>query len=87
MRLLRSKRFVRDYVEIYSESETYLDPEEAGNAAKNQGLVDIKVSYLTRRFNPEILGLANKIFASVLYTAGAPGHTGDIGCRLNWRHS
>ena len=74
MRFLRSKKFVRDLIEIYSEDEVYLDPDAVNRVMASQGFVDIQTHFMTARFNPEFLGPMNKVFAAVLYTAGALGN-------------
>ena len=74
MRFLRSKKFVRDLIEIYSEDEVYLDPEAVVLAMQQQGFTDIETHFMTPRFNPEFLGPLNKVFASILYAAGALGN-------------
>ena len=75
MRFLRSKKFVRDFIGIYSEDEVYLDPDLISVALTNAGFVDIRVDFMTPRFNPEFLGLANRIFAQMIYTAGSLGNS------------
>ena len=73
MRFLRSQKWMRDFIEIYSEDEVYLDPDNICGAMKKAGFVDVQVNYMTPRFNPNFLGFANRIFASMMYTAGALG--------------
>jgi ubiquinone/menaquinone biosynthesis C-methylase UbiE len=73
MRFLRSKKFVRDLIKIYSEDEVYLDPDETREALAAAGFSDIRASYMTARFNPDFLGAVNKIFASMMYLAGSLG--------------
>lgn len=75
MRYLREKEFVRKFIEIYSEDEVYLDPNEVSAAMDRAGFRDIAVNYMTPRFNPDFLGFANKIFASMIYTAAAMGNS------------
>ena len=75
MRFLRSKKFVRDIIKIYSEDEVYLDPDEISDAMRDAGFEDIHVDYMTPRFNPEFLGFMNRIFARMIYTAGALGNS------------
>ena len=73
MRYLRSKKWVRDFVEIYSEDERYLDPAEVAGAFGHAGFTDVRIDYLTPRFNPEFLGFANRIFARMIYLAASLG--------------
>lgn len=73
MRFLRSKKFVRDFIKIYSEDELYLDPDKVGRAVTAAGFTDVRVNYMTPRFNPEFLGFANRIFANMIYLAAAMG--------------
>jgi ubiquinone/menaquinone biosynthesis C-methylase UbiE len=73
MRYLRSKKWVRDFIEIYSEDERYLDPAEVQGAFATAGFSDIRTHYLTPRFNPGFLGFANRIFARMIYTAASLG--------------
>lgn len=73
MRFLRNQKAVRDFIKIYSEDETYLDPEDVRAAARRAGFSDFRIDYMTPRFNPEFLGFANKIFARILYGLGAMG--------------
>lgn len=73
MRYLRSKKWVRDFIEIYSEDERYLDPAEVGGAFASAGFSDIRVHYMTPRFNPQFLGFANRIFAGMIYLAASLG--------------
>ena len=73
MRFLRKRKFVRDFIEIYSEDEVYLDPGMVGDALEDAGFTDIRVDYMTPRFNPDFLGFANRIFARMMYAAGAMG--------------
>lgn len=73
MRYLRSKKWVRDFVEIYSEDERYLDPLEVGNAFASAGFREVRVDYMTPRFNAEFLGFANRIFAGMIYLAASFG--------------
>lgn len=73
MRLLRSRKWVRDFIEIYSEDERYLDPGVVGRAVEAAGFTDVQVRYLTPRFNPEFLGFANRLFARMIYLAAAMG--------------
>ncbi len=75
MRYLRSKKWVRDFIEIYSEDEKYLDPVEVGQAFSDAGFTDIRVDYMTPRFNPLFLGLANRVFAGMIYSAAAIGNS------------
>ena len=64
---------MRELIEIYSEDEVYLDPDRVRQAMERQGFIDIETHFMTPRFNPDFLGLLNKVFAHVLYTAGAMG--------------
>lgn len=73
MRFLRSKKLVRDFIEIYSEDEVYLDPDEIRRALEEAGFTDIRVDFMTPRFNPEFLGFANRLFARMIYVAAAFG--------------
>lgn len=73
MRFLRNQKAIRDFIEIYSEDEKYLDPSDVGFVANAAGFTDIKVDFMTPRFNPEFLGVANRLFARVLYLFGAMG--------------
>jgi len=73
MRYLRGKKWVRDFIEIYSEDERYLDPAEVGAAFEAAGFRDVRVDYLTPRFNPDFLGFANRIFAGMIYLAASLG--------------
>ncbi len=73
MRFLRNKKFIRDFIEIYSEDEVYLDPGEVGRAFADAGFTGIRVDYMTPRFNPEFLGPANRLFARMIYLAAAFG--------------
>lgn len=75
MRFLRSKKFVRDFIEIYSEDETYLDPDRVAQAFAAGGFTKIRVDYMTPRFNPEFLGFANRAFANMIYLAAAFGNS------------
>jgi ubiquinone/menaquinone biosynthesis C-methylase UbiE len=75
MRFLRSKRFVRDFIEIYSEDEVYLDPEEVGQAFAEAGYTDVRATYMTPRFNPAFLGPANRVFAGMIYLAASFGNS------------
>ena len=75
MRFLRSKKFVRDFIEIYSEDETYLDPVEVGQAFRDAGFTGIRVDFMTPRFNPGFLGFANRMFANMIYLAAAMGNS------------
>lgn len=75
MRYLRSKKFVRDFIEIYSEDEVYLDPAYVRNALERAGFTDIRVDFMTPRFNPEFLGPANRVFANMIYMAAAFGNS------------
>ncbi len=74
MRFLRDRKFVRKMVKIYSDDEVYLDPDKVTAAARAAGFDDIRVDFMTARFNPEFLGFMNRIFARVMYTAGALGN-------------
>ncbi len=76
MRFLRAQKVVRDFVEIYSEDEVYLDPDAVATAMRDTGYVDVRVNFMTPRFNPGFLGVANKIFASMIYAAAACGNAG-----------
>jgi ubiquinone/menaquinone biosynthesis C-methylase UbiE len=73
MRFLRSQKFVRDFIEIYSEDEVYLDPDKVREAMSAAGFTEIRVDFMTPRFNPDFLGFTNKIFASMIYGAAALG--------------
>lgn len=73
MRFLRSKKFVRDLIEIYSEDEIYLDPDNVSSAFTEAGFSDVRVSFMTPRFNPQFLGFLNRVFASMIYSAAAFG--------------
>jgi SAM-dependent methyltransferase len=73
MRYLRRKKWVREFIEIYSEDERYLDPAEVRGAFAGAGFVDIRVDFMTPRFNPEFLGFANRVFAGMIYAAAALG--------------
>ncbi len=73
MRYLRGKKWVRDFIEIYSEDEGYLNPLEVGKAFASAGFSDIRVDYMTPRFNPEFLGAANRVFAGMIYLAASMG--------------
>lgn len=73
MRFLRSQKWVRDFIEIYSEDEVYLDPDDVARALSDSGFTDVRVDFMTPRFNPDFLGFANRIFARMMYTAGALG--------------
>jgi hypothetical protein len=73
MRYLRGKKWVRDFVEIYSEDERYLDPAEVRDAFASAGFVDIRTHFMTPRFNPEFLGFFNRIFARMIYSAASFG--------------
>jgi ubiquinone/menaquinone biosynthesis C-methylase UbiE len=73
MRYLRGKKWVRDFIEIYSEDERYLDPREVSGAFAQAGFSDIRVDYMTPRFNPQFLGFANRIFAGMIYLAASLG--------------
>lgn len=73
MRFLRKRKFVRDFIEIYSEDEVYLDPAEVAAVMGRAGFADIRTNYMTPRFNPDFLGFVNRIFARMMYTAGALG--------------
>ncbi len=73
MRFLRSQKWVRDFIKIYSEDEIYLDPEDVRTTAQRAGFSEFRIDYMTPRFNPEFLGFANKIFARILYGLGAMG--------------
>jgi len=75
MRLLRSQKWVRDFIEIYSEDEIYLDPDKVSTDMRDSGYTDIKVDFMTPRFNPDFLGPANRFFASLIYGAGALGNS------------
>jgi ubiquinone/menaquinone biosynthesis C-methylase UbiE len=75
MRFLRRQKFVRDFIEIYSEDEIYLNPAEISHALGEAGFVDIKVDFMTPRFNPDFLGVANRVFARMMYSAGALGNS------------
>ena len=75
MRYLRGKKWVRDFIEIYSEDEKYLDPDEVSRAFSDAGFTDIRTHYMTPRFNPEFLGFFNRVFAGMIYTAAAFGNS------------
>ncbi len=75
MRFLRSKKFVRDFIEIYSEDEIYLDPDGVARAFAGAGFADIRVDYMTPRFNPQFLGFANRVFAGMIYLAASLGNS------------
>lgn len=75
MRFLRSKKFVRDFIEIYSEDEVYLDPADVRQAFEGAGFTNIRVDFMTPRFNPQFLGFANRVFASMIYMAAALGNS------------
>ncbi len=75
MRFLRSKKFVRDFIKIYSEDEIYLDPTEVRQAFEDAGFTDIRINFMTPRFNPAFLGVANRVFASMIYMAAAFGNS------------
>jgi hypothetical protein len=66
---------VRDFIEIYSEDEKYLDPDEVRRAFSEAGFTDIRTHYMTPRFNPEFLGFFNRVFAGMIYTAAAFGNS------------
>jgi ubiquinone/menaquinone biosynthesis C-methylase UbiE len=73
MRYLRSKKWVRDFIEIYSEDERYLDPAEVRESFARAGFVDIRTHFLTPRFNPGFLGFFNRVFARMIYLAASFG--------------
>lgn len=73
MRFLRNQKAVRDLIKIYSEDEVYLDSGKVAEQARAAGFDDIQVNFLTARFNPDFLGAMNKVFAQIMYTAGAMG--------------
>lgn|GEM_PF-2289374 len=73
MRMMRNNKTIRDWIKIYSDDEVYLDPEQVEKVASAAGFVDAKVNFLTARFNPDFLGPMNRLFANVMYLAGALG--------------
>jgi len=73
MRFLRDRELIRKMIKIYSDDEVYLDPEKVTEELIAAGFTDVRVDFMTARFNPEFLGFMNRIFASVLYTAGRFG--------------
>lgn len=73
MRFLRDRKVVRDLIRIYSEDEVYLDPRAVAETLGRAGFVDFQVSYLTPRFRAGYLGLANRLFARMMYGAAALG--------------
>jgi ubiquinone/menaquinone biosynthesis C-methylase UbiE len=75
MRYLRSKKAVRDFIKIYSEDEIYLDPDQIQKALEKVGFTDVKVHFMTPRFNPNFLGAANRLFARMMYLAAAGGNS------------
>jgi ubiquinone/menaquinone biosynthesis C-methylase UbiE len=73
MRYLRGKKWVRDLIKIYSEDERYLDPAEVRDAFACAGFKDIRTHFMTPRFNPQFLGLLNRVFAGMIYLAASFG--------------
>lgn len=73
MRFLRHRRRVRQFIGIYSDDETYLDPSATAQILAAHSFRDIRVSYLTPRFRPGYLGAANRVFAQAIYAAAALG--------------
>lgn len=75
MRLLRDQKFVRDFIKIYSEDEVYLAPHTVSQVLSHCGFLDVRVNYLTPRFRPGYLSLANRLFAHMMYSAAALGRS------------
>jgi len=75
MRFLRNRKIVRDLIGVYSEDEVYLDPKEVRRACEAAGFRDIRVDFMTPRFNPDFLGFVNRQFARMMYTAAAFGNS------------
>jgi demethylmenaquinone methyltransferase/2-methoxy-6-polyprenyl-1,4-benzoquinol methylase len=75
MRFLRRQKRVRDFIEIYSEDEVYLDPGEVSDGMAAAGFSDVQTHYMTPRFNPDFLSFTNRIFARMMYSAAALGNS------------
>jgi ubiquinone/menaquinone biosynthesis C-methylase UbiE len=66
---------LRDWIGIYSEDETFLDPRRVGANLAASGFTTIQDRYLTPRFSPAFLTPRNKVLAQLLYLAAAMGRS------------
>lgn len=65
--------WMRDFIGIYSEDEVFLDPHSVQRALSGAGFRSIETRYLTPRLRPSFLNPANKLLASLMYSAAALG--------------
>ncbi len=69
-------RHMRDFIGIYSEDETYLDPGEVAGIMTEVGFRVENLAFLTPRFKPSHLTVRNQVLAQLMYGAARLGRGG-----------
>lgn len=65
---------LRDFIGIYSEDETVLDPTYVATTMQGAGFRDVETTFLTPRLKPSFLSPRNRVLARIMYAAAALGN-------------